>query len=91
MKCSRFAFRAGTGEVVTGFICGRKDRVKTCVHCGRPPSKLCDFPLKGAKAGKTCDRPVCEQCATHVEPDTDYCMTHAAIIEKDPQQGKLAL
>lgn len=24
----------------------------------------------------TCDRPMCDECANHIEPDTDYCDFH---------------
>lgn len=66
----------------TAIVCGPRTRTKTCVVCGRrQSSKLCDFPLRGAKAGKTCDRPLCERCAVHSEPDTDYCPTHAHMVE----------
>lgn len=25
----------------------------------------------------TCDRPMCVDCATHIDPDTDYCEFHS--------------
>lgn len=49
-----------------------------CV-CDRRASKLCDFPLKGKKQGKTCDRPLCQRCATSKPngKDTfDLCNIH---------------
>jgi hypothetical protein len=61
----------------TGFICTGRQRTKRCKYCGRPGDKLCDYPLSGAKAGQTCDVPMCSRCATHVPPDTDYCRAHA--------------
>ena len=61
-------------------VCTRGGQ-KRCV-CGRPSEKLCDFPLTGAKYGKTCDRPLCRFCAVHSEPDTDYCQPHATLLEK---------
>jgi hypothetical protein len=61
-------------------ICGRGSRPRPCSVCGRPHSKLCDFPLRGAKAGKTCDRTLCDQCAVHQEPDLDYCPAHAKLL-----------
>jgi hypothetical protein len=60
-------------------ICSRSSLGK-CHYCGRPQQKLCDYPLSGEKAGKTCDIPMCERCATHVPPDTDYCRVHAKMI-----------
>ncbi len=61
----------------TAIICRRGSQTKRCDICGRPGGKLCDFPLTGAKAGKTCDRSLCAACAVHVDPDIDYCPTHA--------------
>jgi hypothetical protein len=64
-------------------VCGRGSRQRLCTHCGKPSDKLCDYPLRGAKEGQTCSRPVCQKCATHVEPDTDFCRTHAEMIERE--------
>ena len=61
-------------------ICTRGQRTKPCKYCGRPSNKLCDYPLSGIKGGDTCDTPMCEHCATHVPPDTDYCKPHAAMM-----------
>jgi len=63
-------------------ICSRATFSKPCKYCGRPHEKLCDFPLTGDKAGKTCDFPMCRRCAYHVNPDSDYCRPHAEIIKK---------
>lgn len=43
-------------------------------ECGRMGGKLCDAPI-----GKlTCDMPLCEKHATHVEgKNLDYCPRHA--------------
>ncbi len=60
-------------------VCTRGKRPIMCSICGRPGNKLCDFPLTGEKAGKTCDRPLCAKCAVHVEPNTDFCRTHAQL------------
>lgn len=68
MACS--IVKTPLGHVI---ICGPK-RVKACAHCGSISTKLCDYPNG---RGKTCDRPICEDCATHVEPDTDLCRNHA--------------
>lgn len=61
-------------------VCSRGRRPKRCSSCGRASSKLCDYPLRGEKAGKTCDLPICDACATHVPPDTDYCPPHARLM-----------
>jgi len=74
------------GEVV-GIVCGRGRPRRLC-KCGRNSTKLCDYPLRGRRAGQTCDRPLCEKCATKVgthvdgahKGDTlDYCRAHAAM------------
>lgn len=47
--------------------------------CGRSGGKLCDGPRgPWSKLGSnTCDLPICDQHATHVEgQDLDYCPTH---------------
>lgn len=63
-----------------------------CYKCGSPATRLCDHrrmeghyktDIYGNKMKKvwvpywnTCDRPMCDACANHVEPDTDYCDQH---------------
>lgn len=50
------------GKVV-GRICGPRPRRVPCSVTGCPNARiyLCDFPLAGAKAGKTCSRGLCEK------------------------------
>ena len=74
-----------SGNVI---ICSRNERSKPCVSCGRPSSKLCDYPLRGANVGQTCDRAICVKCTVHQEPDFDFCPTHAAMLTPE---GKLVL
>lgn len=64
------------GDGVTVIACSRGQSRKRC-KCGRPADLLCDFPLSGAKSGKTCDMPICRSCATRVGPNRDYCPAHA--------------
>lgn len=62
-------------------VCNRGRIAPRCVVCQRTRDiKLCDYPLHGEKAGTTCDRPVCALHAHHVEPDTDYCPSHARVL-----------
>lgn len=81
MTCKPFVVRDATGKVVGGgFACSRGsalDRLRKFCGCGRPATKLCDYPLRGPKAGKTCDAPLCERCATVVGADRDFCQPHA--------------
>lgn len=77
--------RLDLGDGVTGFVCTETKR-RACSSC-RSSIKaeqgvLCDWPLTGPKAGKTCDRFVCQRCAKHVGEDRDYCPTHAEIAER---------
>lgn len=60
---------------------------RPCSVCKRKvrEAKLCDFPVG---KGKTCDAALCEACATHKEPDTDYCPTHARMLTPE---GRLKL
>jgi len=59
---------------VRGFLCGGKalQQVSLC-ECGRVATYLCDHPVG---RGRTCDRPLCDGCAVHHPPDTDYCQPH---------------
>lgn len=68
-------------EVVNGglafpggmIVCGRGRR-KQCKWCGRRPvTKLCDYPVGH---GRTCDAEMCDECATHIAHETDYCPKH---------------
>jgi len=70
-------------------VCTRGRRPITCSVCGKRGDKLCDFPLTGVKAGKTCDRGLCQKCAVHVEPDIDYCPAHARMKGLEQKTGSL--
>ena len=81
MPCYRFGGKMPDGTPYGGFVCTRNHRSKPCSVCGRPMSRLCDYRLRGAKAGKTCDRPLCERCAVRVGPDRDLCPAHAREVD----------
>jgi hypothetical protein len=81
MPCHHVDLGNGTRAI----ICTR-GRTQRCKYCGRPSTKLCDWPLAGEKKGKTCDIPMCERCAAHIEPDTDYCKAHNALYLEQPKQ-----
>lgn len=82
------------GDGTTMIVCrrgGRRAPAKRC-KCGKPASLLCDFPLKGRKAGKTCDRPLCSGCAerqrTTADGDTvDFCPAHARQLNLGVSDG----
>lgn len=65
---------------IYGFACGRGP--KRC-KCGRKSTKICDHQLTGKLAGKTCDAPLCDNCATPVGKDRDLCPVHARAAQKD--------
>jgi hypothetical protein len=72
-------------EPVTIITCRRGQRRAHCEvdGCIREHTKLCDFPLKGRKAGQTCDRKMCDSHAAGVGPDRDYCIPHASLTPLD--------
>ncbi len=65
------------GTQSEAIICSHGRRAPKCRFCDRTSAKLCDFLLIGSKAGKTCDAPLCDRCATSVGPDRDLCPPHA--------------
>jgi hypothetical protein len=69
-------------------VCTRRRRPR-CASCGttRGAFVLCDYPLSGAKAGQTCSRVICQSCATHVDPDHDYCPPHARLLGSQQDIG----
>ncbi len=68
---------------ITMIACSRGGRRALCNACGkRPHAVLCDYPLRGARAGQTCDAKVCGGCAVHVGPDRDYCPAHAKVARE---------
>jgi len=77
--------RVDIGNGTYAIVCTRGHRQRC--KCGRPSTKLCDYPLSGAKAGKTCSRPMCDGCSTRVG-SLDYCRPHAeASGTKQPARG----
>lgn len=77
------------GNGAVAIICSRGKRGKVCSACKRNQATLlCDFPLTGAKMGKTCDRDLCRSCAKSVprtdgKDTVDMCPAHAAYLAKD--------
>ena len=80
MTCTRL--RDGDATV---FICSRVPlRHRKCASCGAPATRQCDAPLRGSKEGKTCDRHLCDGCATRIGPDVDLCPAHARLTRDNP-------
>jgi hypothetical protein len=57
---------------------GQSERCSSCGNYTRTPRR-CDFRLGGAKAGRTCDRLICERCAVRVGNSEDLCPPHARV------------
>lgn len=76
MTCNTYNLGGG----VTFIGCGPTRKIK-CKVCGAPAEYLCDEPLTGAKAGKTCDVRICDRCATQVDRDRHLCPPHARARE----------
>lgn len=89
MGCERVDFPGGFA-----IACSRGQRGGRCSGCGSSRVvALCDFPLRGAKAGGTCLRPLCRSCATRAaqgleghfgvempEGGFDLCRVHVADV-----------
>jgi hypothetical protein len=72
------------GKLIS-IACGPRVKPKVCHYCKRPSDKLCDFKLN---SGRTCDLPICANCSTHPEHDTDYCKAHTEIPVFNVERGR---
>lgn len=76
MTCTKIDLGGGDFAIA----CSRGRQRALCDICkSRPHEVLCDYPLRGAKAGKTCDRKLCRSCAKHVGANKDLCPPHAKL------------
>ncbi len=64
--------------------CTRGEQRARCKVCRGSAGLLCDWKLKGPKAGKTCDAPLCERCAQSPAPDKHLCPAHWRVWEAHP-------
>jgi hypothetical protein len=84
--------RLDDGTVMFQCYRGQMDR---CYVCGNRASRLCDFPLRGEKAGQTCDKKLCTKCAVKVKQSEtlglgeapegevfDFCPAHARLASR---------
>jgi hypothetical protein len=78
MGCNRF-----TNGDTTVIVCSRGTSKRRC-QCGRVATILCDFPLSGAREGKTCDKPCCHACSVSRGKDHDYCRAHDEYARRNP-------
>lgn len=75
VTCTKFEVPGGIA-----IVCSRgSNRARACAFCGASVRQyvLCDFPLRGKKAGATCSKPACTKCATSIGADKDLCPPHA--------------
>lgn len=56
----------------TAILCGSFGQ--PCFYCGSVSEAVCDFPI--GEEGRTCDRPLCFECAPEVDADKNYCHEH---------------
>ncbi len=56
--------------------------------CSRAAAHLCDWKLKGRKAGETCSAPICASHALEVGPEKHLCPAHAAAWANHPSNPK---
>jgi len=71
------------GNGATAIVCSRGARRERC-RCGSglPVSRLCDFELRGRKAGQTCSAKLCDRCSSRAPAtELDYCQAHARLLE----------
>jgi hypothetical protein len=82
VTCERFDLPGGGFAIV----CSRgKRRPAPCSECkARPHEVLCDFELRGPKAGKTCSRKLCSACAVK-RGELDLCSAHAKAPPPKPR------
>jgi len=66
-----------------GFVCSRGERAPRCSQCGKPAEKLCDFPIIG-KGVRTCDKKLCDACATEIEAERLSIQDLAFTEKKEP-------
>ncbi len=77
----RHCYSVNTGGV-RAIVCGSLG--EPCHECRSVGGFLCDYPVQHpfktggkGKAGKTCDRSMCEAHAHQVGPNKHYCRQHA--------------
>ncbi len=75
--------RVRPGGIVT-FACGSAE-MAVC-RCGHLADILCDWPTE---RGKTCDLPLCSECATKIGEDRDLCGIHFAMFAKKAEPPRV--
>lgn len=75
-------------HVGSAIVCTGRSRPALCA-CGAPAPFLCDWKVPRKRSG-TCDRKICEACATSPAEDKHLCPGHAAAWALHPLAGKTA-
>ena len=87
---SRTTITSSSGRII-GFVSRKGERTKRKCDCGAPAEVMCDFPLRGAKAGQTCGALLCADCAWRVhltaQGPIHYCAMHRMVYEASRDQG----
>lgn len=87
MTCEHVVLRDAAGNVTgSGILCsrGRRRRFLPCAVCGRPSSRQCDGPRPGVTR-PTCNRYLCDHCATSVGAELDLCPDCVRTKNRQPE------
>ena len=83
MPCEKINLGGGGGAIV----CTR-GRHRNCETpgCRKEGTKLCDYTVTGNGRPGTCDRRMCDSCATRVGANRDWCPPHIRWTEIKEQE-----
>lgn len=77
--------KGNNGEII--IACSRGERAPLCTDCkSRRATIRCDFELRGALKGRTCDRWLCSKCATKVGENRHLCRPHSKWAEPEEEK-----
>ena len=76
MPCTVVRMPSGSCAIFKHTGSAQAGKSVTCPFCKNRTSNpvLCDFVVR---PGATCDAVICRNCATHLNPNSDYCPIHA--------------
>ncbi|HZJ67654.1 MAG TPA: hypothetical protein VFD36_29325 [Kofleriaceae bacterium] len=84
-RCVRHVMADGTVALLTVDV----PPPKPCAFCGTLCESLCDFPLRGKKAGRTCSKRICDKCKRTVGKDLDLCPIHDKYVRDHGLEARL--
>jgi len=80
VTCERFDLGGGAFAIVCSR--GKRTTAPPCSACKtRPSTRLCDFELRGKRAGKTCSAKLCDRCSVQ-RGELDLCPPHAKVRDQ---------